>query len=527
MHMVKNAFKIAFIGALLAAAWSMVMPQDGTAQGHTVIEPAHMTRLADLLRLDVTGVENAYREVAKNVRTVLRRQYANTPVAGSDQSDSENQDEARPVCKFEGEDVFAAVLGAMAAQGVMQTGDALFTLARVYDEAHITLCHGRRATRGQAPDELFRTRPRIDLVPLAEHLKRDPGTIDGQIVLQPGKSEKPYRATWRPMPPLDFDRLPRLKSLGGLLPGEKHESQVYAGIGGGGGSDIISASLLGLLLQRHGKKMDLLVSTRTWATGSQGKEGSKMGIRRTIWGHDGHVEVNGRSIPGTFRVTKQTSSEGRPLEAIPVPNHSQIFIVLDQGESTGQIAEEERADLKDQLQAVLGQATDQIQTVAIVDTGGDVFGADTGSTSTPDQDLRVQQAICATNHVGCNLVTAVIAPGVDAPDDAPTKALKAGGQVYKPTDEEKAMLLKVLSKDYKMDGSVPGRFGKTTMALQARLKGHKGWTSLDLPPHIVDTWENPWSSFVYIRECMSDIVLMPTEDLLPYIDPIAQKKLDS
>jgi hypothetical protein len=59
------------------------------------------------------------------------------------------------------------------------------------------------------------------------------------------------------------------------------------------------------------------------------------------------------------------------------------------------------------------------------------------------------------------------------------------------------------------------------------LKGHKGWTSLDLPPHIVDTWENPWSSFVYIRECMSDIVLMPTEDLLPYIDPIAQKKLDS
>jgi hypothetical protein len=36
----------------------------------------------------------------------------------------------------------------------------------------------------------------------------------------------------------------------------------------------------------------------------------------------------------------------------------------------------------------------------------------------------------------------------------------------------------------------------------------------------VNTWENPWSSFAYIRECMSDIILMPLKDLLPLIDPV-------
>jgi hypothetical protein len=89
----------------------------------------------------------------------------------------------------------------------------------------------------------------------------------------------------------------------------------------------------------------------------------------------------------------------------------------------------------------------------------------------------------------------------------------------KPTKDEKSMLLDFLANEYKMDGSDPSRFGKTTWALQARLRGVAGWTSLDLPEYVVDTWENPWNSFVYIRECMSDIILMPTTKLLPLIEP--------
>ena len=122
-----------------------------------------------------------------------------------------------------------------------------------------------------------------------------------------------------------------------------------------------------------------------------------------------------------------------------------------------------------------------------------------------------------------NLVTAVMAPGVDAPSDAPRKAFEAGGRVYKPTENEKKLLLDLLANKYRMDGSDPHRFGKTTLALQARLRGVVGWTSLDLPSYVVDTWENPWNSFVYIRECMSDIIFMPTTELLPLIDPARLK----
>lgn len=508
MRIVDNSFKIASLAALLAA-WLW----------RATHEPEMIHRhFADLLHCDVSEVEKAFDpeykfSVAKNVRTVLRRQFANTV----DVNPRDPESEERPVCQFVSEDKFARCLGKLG------TRTALFTLARVYDEAHITLCHGRSAARrGKPHDAAFKKNPRIDLGALADQVQRNNAVIDGQIVLEHKKPDEPYKAIWKAMPSMDFSDLPELDSLAGLLPGESTPSHGYAGIGGGGGSDIISASLLGHLLRGHGKDMQLLVSTRTWATGSQGLEGSKMGIQRIIYNHGGHVQADGRDVPGTFLVTEDTSSEGRPLEAIPVKDFEQIFIVLDQGESRSDIPEADRADLKDQMRAVLFQAKRPIQTVAIVDTGGDVFGADAGTSSTPDQDLRVQQAISSANLSAYNLVTAVIAPGVDAPDDAPKKAKQSGGARYRPTVSERRMLLDLLKDEYKMDGKSPGRFGKTTLALQARLRDETGWTSLDLPEHIVDTWENPWSSFVYIRECMSDIIFMPTTKLLPLIETNAE-----
>ena len=199
-----------------------------------------------------------------------------------------------------------------------------------------------------------------------------------------------------------------------------------------------------------------------------------------------------------------------------MPHHSQIFIVLDQGESISDISTPDRADLKDQFEAVLGHSPNRIDSVLIVDTGGDVFGADTTGGATPGQDVRVQKAL-STLSSKYNLVTAVVATGVDAPDDAPDKALKAGGMIYTLTEDEKNALLDILVREYRMDGSDPSRFGKTTLALQAALRGAVGWTSLDLPTHVVDTWENPWSSFVYMRECMNDVIFIPTTRLVPLI----------
>ena len=449
-------------------------------------------------------IEQALRKASRNVRTVLRRHILNTasPTA------------ARPVCHIEGEDTL------MRAFGTLTVDSALFTLARVYDAAHVTLCQTiAAASKGKKHNEFLKHHRCVDVQQLARQIEQDNVVVEDEIILvqEPGKNET-VRAEWRHLDRMSFDALPVLDSLARMLPGETSASQEYAGVGGGGGSDIISASLLGHLLRRHGKDMNLLISTRTWSTGSQGGKDSKIGVKREVYNHAGPAEAHGQPVPGTFRFNRDTYAEGRSLEAIPIFHRQQIFMVLDQGESMADIPEGDRADLRDQFDAVLDQAQPPTDTVFIVDTGGDVFGADKGSTTTPDQDLRVQQAMSSSSSKR-NLVTVVVSPGVDAPRDAPRKALEAGGMVYKLSMEERAMFLALLANQYKMDGSDPARFGKTTLALQARLRGVVGWTSLDLPEHVVDTWENPWSSFVYVRECMSDIILMPTRKLLPLIQP--------
>ncbi|EXJ74089.1 uncharacterized protein A1O5_02383 [Cladophialophora psammophila CBS 110553] len=473
-----------------------------------VVDDTLISNLAARLQQLVDEVERAFTTGSRNVRTVLRRQHINTAHPTS----------ARPLCRLLGEDQL------MKSLRLLSLKLALFTLARVYDECHVALCRAMAAARkGDILYEGFNRNPCVDLRLLADQIGLHKEIVEDQIMLETTYDDvAPLRAIWKPVLPMSFDNLSQLHSLSDLLPGEQRPSHEYAGIGGGGGSDVISASLLGHLLRQVKKQMDLLISTRTWATGSQGKKGSKLGVKREVYNHGGAVEVHGRPVAGTFRVKNDTTAEGRDLEAIPLPYHSQIFMVLDQGESKSQISEDDKADLTDQFHAVLDQANPSIETVLIVDTGGDVFGADSNGAATPDQDYRVQKAI---TPLSChyNLVTVVVAPGVDAPNDAPQKASKAGGMVYKPTKEEKAMLLDLLASKYRMDGSDPNRFGKTTLALQARLRGVVGWTSLDLPPYVIDTWENPWNSFVYIRECMSDIIFMPTPKLLPLIEPARGK----
>jgi hypothetical protein len=467
-------------------------------------DDALIDSLSARLRHRVEDIERAYHSAPRNVRTVLTRQYVNTV----------HPDPKRPVCDFVGEQQLLKTLGGLSATV------AVFTLARIYDKAHIALCRTTASRKSAFLYDVLVRKLRVDLRLLADQARFIEQATEQEVVLDVSPSDDMLLvATWQQIPPMTFDNLPQLVSLADILPGERTGSHEYAGIGGGGGSDIISASLIGHLLLGHDKKMDLLISTRTWATGSQGKKGSKLGIKREVYNHGGAAETHGRPVAGTFRVEKRTTAEGRDLEAIPLPYHSQIFMVLDQGESKAQISQNDQADLTDQLGAVLSQAKRQIESVIIVDTGGDVFGTDGSGSTTPDQDYRVQKAMSPLES-SYNLVTAVVAPGVDAPNDAPEKALGAGGMVYKPTEDEKQTLLDLLANKYKMDGSDPTRFGKTTLALQARLRGVTGWTSLDLPNHVVDTWENPWNSFVYIRECMSDIILMPTVKLLPLIEPI-------
>ncbi|KIW24025.1 uncharacterized protein PV07_09764 [Cladophialophora immunda] len=462
--------------------------------------------LAARLRHRVEEVERAYISAARNIRTVLRRQSINTSHPTPD----------RPVCKFVGEEQLFKCLG------IFSVADALFTLARIYDEAHVALCKAiAAARRGRIHNEGFRRDPYIDLRVLTDQLHEADKAVEGQIVLHTSLgNDSRLTATFQPLEPMSFDNLQRLSSLADLLPGETTFSLNYAGIGSGGGSDIISASLLGHLLRTFSKTMSLLISTRPLAIGSRDEKSSKLMIKREVYNHGGHATTYGRPVPGTFRITEYTSAEGCNLETIPLPYYAQIFMVLDQDRSRLEIPDDDKADLTDQFYAVLNQSMDPINTVLIVDTGGGVFGAATnGGGTTPRQGFRVQKAISPLSPE-YNLVTAVMAPGLDAPHDAPETALKAGGVVYRPTGDEKRMLLDVLANRYKMDGSDPSRISKAMLALRARLRGVVGWTSLDLPAAIVDTWDNPWSSFVYIRECLSDIIFMPTTKLLPLIEPL-------
>ncbi|EXJ95290.1 hypothetical protein A1O1_00410 [Capronia coronata CBS 617.96] len=463
--------------------------------------------LASLLEERLSVIESVYLQSPRNIQIILRRQLGRN-------LGKKEEGGHQPVCRIQGEQALLEALR------LLPFADALFTLARIYDAGHIALCKDYGSAKKGKPHNVHFVRdPCIDVSRLTEGILQDQQKRHDEIRLVTGDGlPNVLEATWIPVATMNFDHLPTLESLSEILPGEVSPGKEYAGIGGGGGSDIISASLVGHLLRRNGKEMDLLVSTRTWRTGSQGKAGSKIGVKREVQHHGGPAMLAGNAIAGTYHITPETSTEGRDLETVPIQHHNNIYIVLDQGEEPDGIPEDEKADLPQQFRAVLSQCS-KLDTVIVVDTGGDVFGGDFVGFSTPDQDVRVQRAVAQLRNTYPNLVTAVLAPGVDAPADAPEKAKLAGGKIYKLTAEERDLLLDILSGEYRMDGSDPDRFGKTNLCLQAALKGERGWTCLDLPTHVLDTWDNPWSCFAYVRECMCDLILMPLQDLLPLIDP--------
>ncbi|KAK7889932.1 hypothetical protein LTR80_012404, partial [Exophiala xenobiotica] len=82
-----------------------------------------------------------------------------------------------------------------------------------------------------------------------------------------------------------------------------------------------------------------------------------------------------------------------------------IYLVLDQAESKSDIPKTDRVTLEEQFGVVLAQPGPLVQTVLTIDTGGDVFVANRTCGSTPEQDLRVQEAMTSLG-TSYNLVTA-------------------------------------------------------------------------------------------------------------------------
>ncbi|KAK5241081.1 hypothetical protein LTR11_011983, partial [Exophiala xenobiotica] len=61
-------------------------------------------------------------------------------------------------------------------------------------------------------------------------------------------------------------------------------------------------------------------------------------------------------------------------------------------ESKSDIPKTDRVTLEEQFGVVLAQPGPLVQTVLTIDTGGDVFVVNRTCGSTPEQDLRVQEA---------------------------------------------------------------------------------------------------------------------------------------
>lgn len=473
------------------------------------MKPSVLAHLSTALGESHSNLLDIYDALSPNVRLVFSREVAKWNGGHVDDMNSSN-------VQLLHED---ELLKAMLPVGLAR---ALFHLARVYDDVHFHICHNRmQREKGRSHNANLLAGVILDVSQLVSELRYDIASIDGEIELQERSGSNMMGAAWRPVANMHFDNLPRIKSLAEMLPGELQiDNGNCAGIGGGGGSDVLTLSALAQLFPLS-RKMDLVISTRAWLMESQGARGGEdLGQKRHIHGEGGRAfDTHGHPVAGTYKFIEGTHASGRDLEPVLVGHHKDVYMVLDQGDQKSHIDKREHVDLSNQYQAVLSTC-ESLQTVFVGDTGGDVFG-NGGDFSTPDQDLCAQRAVARLAGSYPTLITVVIAPGTDAPPNAPEIAAQAGGKVYHLDAEDIEKLHNLLVHEYRMDGSDPGRYSRTTLLLIEWLRGKRGWQSLNMPLHAVNTDKNPWKSFGYVRDCMGDIIFMPLLGLLPLIDPEA------
>ena len=503
-----------------------------------------LQRLAGWTQHDSAQVAQAFRRHPLNIGIIIQRQF------------HPSNDDHAPIIRFqEGhEEEFCKNL-----VRISDLDSAIFHLARTYDQIWNTVFQNRtRARSGKLHEESMLEYVNVDLNKLSDGLDRDAQCIDWEI--EPRYIRDPtwkgaLVIEWKRPVDLDLSCLPVLPSLSSRLPGEERPMRCLAGIGTGGGSDVVTASLLGHTFSESSKEMNLLVSTRASRTGSQGKPGSgKIGSKREIYNHGGHaVDVKGTSVEGTFLITESTRSEGRDLERIPSADVKEVWIALDPGHGHGPFDHDNpSSQLRDRLYSIISSyergcapESSHIDTLMAVDTGGDVLGplhglislssSDSGQSSTfakfstPDQDARTVMALTSGLRSNVNLILAIVCPGIDSPDNLPQIAGHLSGVRYIPNSSERQKLILLLTDRYRMDGRDESRFGKSSLCLLAALKRRERmeiadsgsptdacageWVSLPLPRHVIETRDNPWSSFARVTDAMAQIVFLPMKEV--------------
>jgi hypothetical protein len=153
-----------------------------------------------------------------------------------------------------------------------------------------------------------------------------------------------------------------------------------------------------------------------------------------------------------------------------------------------------------------------IDTIIAVDTGGDSLyrtkNAETQSArTTPDQDLRVLEAVKNLNLPQVTKISTVIAAGVDSPSYANQILHSASAGYYKLSPSEKALVLATYQR-WRLDGTDQNRYGKTPLAWQSALNGLRGQIVVPLPERVVLSETNPWIPFLNISESTEGIMIM-------------------
>lgn len=261
-------------------------------------------------------------------------------------------------------------------------------------------------------------------------------------------------------------------------------------IGIGGGSDGIQAAMLAKMLQKRGKTVPFVISVRTSETGSA-ISGGVAGEHRSIVNHGGVV------TEGVYIITPETTGSGRFLENLPAHDF-RSYLVLDSQDGT----------LPSRLQAAIDHAGGADSIVGL-DTGGDALYSAVsveGAKATPDQDLRVLQAL-GELPAKQRVYLAIAATGVDSPTNT-SEILKARKAIYfKLTVDDREMVQKTYHA-WNLDGSDDQKYGKTPLAWQLALAEKYGLQVLNLPTSVVIDHKNPWFTFVNIKESMQGIFFL-------------------
>lgn len=311
------------------------------------------------------------------------------------------------------------------------------------------------------------------------------------------------------VPTVRVNELRKMRSLAELGEGKL----VFVGIGGG--SDGIQAAILADLARRAGREVAGVISVRNVISGSQGPGGGQF----VEWKLENATE----HVPGVYQITPDTNETGgaRFLENLPAALFPMRLVLDNERKHWG--------DLATQLEIALRRTASDIGTVVLVDTGGDALTPVKSRPGQPpefDRDVRVMFAMWTRwiqLQTPWKLRTAIVAPGIDAPENATSLLIEGKATSYRFTETDRDVILGhygAWGMDADAASFVPTRIGLTPLALQAALRGRRGYRTLPVPLRLVSDRRNPWMPHRSIDESLNGVVVLDTERLLEVIGAV-------